>query len=224
MYPHHIRLRGPWDAEPLGPLAPPVRRVTMPCRWIDAGLAGFRGVVRFTRKFGYPGKADPDLEHIWLTCAGCTGCRQVTLNGHTLGQVTRPTDLQAFAFDVTSLLRDRNQLEIDVEARTDDAGLWDEIALEIRKDAYLVDVRAVRGESAVIVTGLVMGVALRPLELYTLVDARHVDYRTIEPRETGEPFRIELADVIGENVRVELIHISEIWYVVELPISHWKSP
>ena len=39
----------------------PLRRITMPCRWAEAGLAGFRGSVRFIRKFGYPGKAETRL-------------------------------------------------------------------------------------------------------------------------------------------------------------------
>src|ERR1051325_6749779 len=101
MYPHRIRLRGPWECEPLAPPSPPTplavgqasqsdrqagkpdlpaegnrRRVTMPCRWADAGLAGYRGLARFTRKFGYPGKADRDIEPIWLPCAGCPGERK----------------------------------------------------------------------------------------------------------------------------------------------------
>ena len=47
MYPHRIRLRGPWECEPLaraggGPLPPPCR-ITMPCRWGEAGLADFAG-------------------------------------------------------------------------------------------------------------------------------------------------------------------------------------
>src|SRR5207248_7895299 len=79
MYPHRIRLRGPWECEPIEPSPlvgqafqpdcqarkPDLRdgegrvlphRVILPCRWIDAGLVDFQGSVRFTRKFGYPGR------------------------------------------------------------------------------------------------------------------------------------------------------------------------
>ena len=52
MYPHRIRLRGPWECEPLAraegadmPLPPPCR-MTMPCRWSAGGLAEFAGRVR----------------------------------------------------------------------------------------------------------------------------------------------------------------------------------
>ncbi len=213
MYPHRIRLRGPWECEPAGLDA---RRVFMPCRWADAGLAGFRGSARFTRKFGYPGKADPELEHIWLTCDGCTGCRDVRLNTALLANA--PGD--AFAFDVTSLMAARNQLEIEIHGDTDDAGLWGEIALEIRMDAYLTDMRVERNGSTLSIFGNVVGTAPSPLELYTLLDNRHADYRTIKPTAAGTPFRIDLADgaLTCEIVRVDLVHISSIWYSVELPV------
>ena len=215
MYPHRIRLRGPWECEPIGP-APPVRRVTMPCRWVEAGLEGFRGSVRFIRKFGYPGKADPDTERIWLTCDGCTGCREVQLNG----QVLAHDPGGSFAFDVTSILSTRNQLDVLIQGTTDEVGLWGEVALEIRKDAYLADVQIERAGSTLIVKGRAVGNAPRALELYVLVDNRHADYRMILPCAAGEPFRIELAEVApdAQFVRVDLIHVSEIWYAVEVPI------
>ncbi len=221
MYPHRIRLRGPWECEPLGPDAPEPHRVLMPCRWADAGLTGFRGSVRFVRKFGYPGKADPELEHIWLTCDGCTGCREVRVNGQQLA----PPVNDSFSYDVSSLLTARNQLEVVVQGDTDDAGLWGDVALEMRRDAFLKDVHVNRSGDVGSVAGNVVGTAPRPLELYTLVDHHHVDYRTIEPNVIGTPFHIELANLpsVDATLRIELIHISEIWYIVELPISRWKS-
>src|SRR5262245_59705534 len=90
MYPHRIRLRGPCECEPTG-LEP--RRVTMPCRLADVGLAGFRGMVRFVGKFGYPGKADPEFEHIWLTCDGCTDGVLVKLNEKSLGQNSSSSEI-----------------------------------------------------------------------------------------------------------------------------------
>lgn len=217
-YPHRIRLRGPWECEPID--GPPPRRVLMPGRWLDAGLEGFHGIARFTRKFGYPGKID-DTEHVWLTCDGCTGCREVRVNG----QLMNPQPGEVFAFEVTSILSARNRLEVLIAGDTDHAGLWGEVALEIRKDAFLADVRVERTDSTAILAGAAVGVAPQPLELYVLVDGRHVDYRTIMPNPNGMPFRIELADVpiTSQTVRVELIQISSIWYVVELPFPHWNS-
>src|SRR5687767_7918051 len=93
MYPHRIRLRGPWECVPLGfgapPPPPPPRRVTMPRSWQELELGEYRGPVRFIRKFGYPGNADPAIEHIWLTCWGCGGCRELRLNGQLL--IEKPT-------------------------------------------------------------------------------------------------------------------------------------
>jgi hypothetical protein len=226
MYPHRIRLRGPWECEPIGASAPAERRVTMPSGWVAAGLEGFRGQARFMRRFGYPGRIDAG-EHVWLIGADARGCRAVTLNNHMLkpaGEVLRPGvgGLPSFAFDVTAILAQRNLLEIVVQGDTDDAGLWGEIALEIRRDAYLADVAVERRGATVRVTGSAVGVALQPLELYTLVDNRHADYRTIDPSPGGTPFAIDLADVpSAKSLRVELIRVSSIWYAVELPIPQW---
>jgi hypothetical protein len=141
MYPHRIRLRGPWECEPLVRLRrrpdraieevpgsiPEPQRMTMPCRWSDGGLGDFAGRVRFRRRFGYPGRIDAG-ERVWLTFAGVDGITDVHLNGTFLGRrATGP-----FEFEITSLLRERNVLEALVEAADGNGGLWGEVALEIR--------------------------------------------------------------------------------------------
>jgi hypothetical protein len=208
IYPHRIRLRGPWECELASDPVGTRSRVFMPCRWLDAGLADYQGIARFTRNFGYPGNID-ESEHVWLTCAGSTGCRDIHINGHRLV----PSAESTFAFDITSILMPRNRLEVMIEGSTDQAGLWGEVALEIRKDAYLADLHF---ESANFLVGSVVGAAPQPLELYTIVDGKHVDYRTIQPTVGGATFRLELP--AGRSARVELIYISSIWYVVELPM------
>jgi len=222
MYPHRIRLRGPWECEPLASDAPPPRRVLMPCRWIDAGLAGYRGHAKFVRKFGYPGNADPATEHIWLTCDGVSGSVEVCLNEQQL----TAADCTTFAFDVTHLLAARNRLEVTILGRTETEGVWGDVALEIRKDAYLADVSVVRNRNQLQLRGTAVGVAPDPLELYVLVDGRNEAYRTITPTAAGEPFVIEVAEISpsAQSVRVDLIHISTIWYAVEMPIPPWTLP
>ena len=217
VYPHRIRLRGPWECAPLE--GPPARRVILPCRWLEAGLADFHGVARFTRAFGYPGNID-DSEHVWLTCDGVTGCTDVHLNGQLLPTQKNST----FAFDVTKILTPRNRLDVLVDGASDDAGLWGEVAMEIRKDAFLADVQLERADSTASLTGKVVGTTPQALELYILVDGRHVAYRTILPSIEGTAFRFALPEILPSSqiVRVELIQISSIWYIVELPISHWK--
>lgn len=187
----------------------------MPAGWLAADLAGYRGPACFTRRFGYPGRID-DGEHVWLLGENVRGCRSITLNAKSLSKSSG----DFFAFDVTPILAERNLLEIVLFGDTDDAGLWGEIVLEIRRDAYLANVAVARADAGLIVSGKAIGTAPRELELYTLIDNRHADYRTIRPTPDGTPFRIELAEVnrACESARVELICVSSIWYAVEAAI------
>ncbi len=220
MYPHRIRLRGPWECEPATAGAFVPRRVNMPSRWHDAGLAGFVGEARFVRKFGFPGRAD-ESEHIWITCDGITGFVQARLNSHLFE--TGPAS--TFAFDGTPAMLARNQLEILVHGERDDAGLWGEVAMEIRKDAFLADVKLERIDGVWHGVGRAVGVADRELELYTLIDNRNADYRTIVPTPAGTVFAFPLPTLASANhgVRFELIHVSTVWYAIEIPIPHWRD-
>src|SRR5438552_1503551 len=137
MYPHRIRLRGPWECEPLARIVrppegrseartdslPPPRRMTLPGRWHEGGLTDFVGRVRFRRRFGSPRQLDPH-ERLWLTFAGAEASAEVWLNGHFLG---RHQGSEAFEFEVTSLLQARNELIVEVEALSDNGGLWGEV-------------------------------------------------------------------------------------------------
>jgi len=191
----------------------------MPCRWSNAGLAGYRGSAKFVRKFGYPGNADPATEHVWLTCDGLSGCVEIRLNTQRLTDA--PCD--TFAFDVTHQLAARNRLEVTIQGDDDTAGLWGDVALEIRKDAYLAEMRVERFGTRIRLSGLAIGAAPQPLELYVLVDDRNREYRTIAPAPAGEPFRFELDEIAesARSVRIDLIHVSSIWYAVQLPIPAW---
>src|SRR5919204_207462 len=98
MYPHRIRLRGPWECEPLARLVrradgrvemvpealPPGGRMTPPCRWREGGWPDFAGRARFVRRFGLPRRLDPH-ERVWLTFAGVDTVAEVTLNDRFLG-------------------------------------------------------------------------------------------------------------------------------------------
>ncbi|MSU79911.1 MAG: hypothetical protein EXS16_17705 [Gemmataceae bacterium] len=220
MYPHRIRLRGPWECEPVVAGAFMPRRIIMPARWHDAGLAGTTGEARFTRKFGYPGRAD-ETEHIWITCDGVTGLRQVSLNGVRFVSELRTE----FDFDATAVMAARNHLEVIIHGEGEDAGLWGEVAMEIRKDAFLADVRLEQIDGIWHVLGQAVGVADRELELYTLIDNRNADYRIIAPSVAGKPFFVPLPTISSANhaVRIELINVSTVWYAVEIPIPHWRN-
>jgi hypothetical protein len=249
MYPHRIRLRGPWDCEPLAraiPLAdgriemvehdlPPPCRLTMPCRWNEGGLPDFAGRVRFRRRFGTPRQLDLQ-ERVWLTFAGVEAVAWVSLNGRFLGRNDQPSE--PFEFEVTPWLQERNELVVDVEAPHGNGGLWGEVALEVRCQAYLRAIRSWPEFAAATlrlrVQGEAMGTSDRPLELYVLWDRSTIAYRTIQPTATGQSFDI-LSDEIppdrwdpmsksrgAASLRIDLVNGGTIWYTVERPLE-WEG-
>src|SRR5438876_11024114 len=197
MYPHRIRLRGPWEYEPLarwegqtGDL-PPAGRMVLPCRWQEGGLGDFAGRVRFRRRFGYPGRIDSH-ERVWLTFEGVDAVADVSLNGHILGRHEGASE--PFEFEVTSLLRPRNELTVEVES-AENGGLWGEVAMEIRATAFLRAVRTWVADAEegnrLHVAGEVVGSSDQPLEMYVLLDRSNVAYATVrsEERRVGKECR-----------------------------------
>lgn len=151
-YPHAIRLRGPWQCQPLaraggGPLPPP-SRVFPPCAWDAACGSDFFGTVRFARAFHPPSALDPH-ERIWLVVEGVDARGEVTLNGRYLGGV----DGYAVpaSWDITDLVKGQNELTIDVKCLDDAGGEWrlghehrpggltGEVRLEIRSSSFVED-------------------------------------------------------------------------------------
>ena len=201
MYPHRIRLRGPWQC--IAPAETQARRVTVPCRLTELGLDNVPVVL--TRDFGYPGRID-DHERVWLTLAHVKGLARLALNGQTLGEARD----SYFEGDATSLLAPHNHLEITIQG--EEVG---EVAMEIRATAFLQGVAARRiAADKLEVRGVVAGSCEDGLELYVLVDGRHTLYRPIA---AGESFAVAL-DTSGHNVRVDLVHVSTVWYRVDLEV------
>ena len=151
--PHIIRLRGPWQYEPLvrlcldpdgqavpGADLPPAGRVTLPADWSRTLGADFRGRVRYVRRFGRPTNLAVD-QAVWLVCAGVDQSAQAWLNGRPLGQWQGYH--QPVRFLVTADLVERNELIVDVEllplsypdeqaVRPDRAGLAGGLIGEVR--------------------------------------------------------------------------------------------
>jgi hypothetical protein len=203
--------------------------MTMPCRWGEGGLPGFAGKVRFRRRFGFPGRLDA-TDRVWLTFAGVTGVADIWLNGQFLGR--REGSRGPFEFEVTPLLRARNELAVEVEGQADDGGLCGEVAMEIRCTAFLRPIRlwaAITGDTADLhVGGEVVGTCERPLDLYVLLDGATVLYTTLEADPAGRPFHVVAEGLDrkrwrprGEGaggpheVRVELVNGATVWYRVE---------
>jgi hypothetical protein len=195
MYPHRIRLRGPWNCE----LAGNARRVTVPFQresWAPAGAP-----LVLSRQFGYPGRIDAH-ERVWIIGAQADSLISLTLNGHVLGQfLNGPVET-----DVTALLTPRNCLEVGTSGN-----FLGEVALEIRASAYLTHVRVRRAGETLHVEGIVAGECDVPLELYLLVDGHQAAYQTVN---AGEVFNVALSQT-AETVRVELVKVATVWYTVE---------
>jgi hypothetical protein len=239
MYPHRIRLRGPWECEPVARLEAPAGttanlpascRMTMPRRLRDGGLPGFAGQVRLRRRFGYPGRIDAD-ERVWLTLSGLSDRAEVALNGQPLGTVAERDC--PWETDITALLGPRNELVMLLDTDNDAGGLWGEVALEIRRTAFLRNVQARLREAPdagqLALTGEVVGSSDRPLDLYAMVGEKTIAYTTVQPaakgsrfelvapdRETGWPNLLPLS--LGATVRLDLIDGGVIWYTTETPI------
>lgn len=219
MYPHRIRLVGPWQCEPLASGAAPVR-VTMPSRWRDTELAGFVGRIRCMRRFGAPRTLDSH-ERVWLTCAGAAGAVDLWLNGTHLGMHNAPGP---FEYEITPLLLPRNELRIENENTDARSGLTGEVALEIRCTAFLQDVTVaakIAGASGRLhVRGVIAGTADRALEVYVLLDQATVGYGVFL---VGGPFELvsdELAPEPGTHqVRVDLVNGAVIWHQHEQPFA-----
>lgn len=222
MYPHRIHLRGPWECEPLAhtilhadgqieagfnyPIPAP-RRININCRWSPGGLGDFAGRVRYRRRFHWPGRLDY-YERLWLTFEGSDYFTTVWLNGEKLGQHEGAFD--PFEFEITSLVQPRNELvvEVDLPAVHADArqrqrmlraglpeesgGLWGDVGVEVRREAFLRNVRlwaTFAGTSPVLhVAGEVVGESERPLELYVLIGGSTLIYQMVKAASKGEPF------------------------------------
>lgn len=195
-YPHRIRLRGPWELTFAGEAS--ARRVTMPCHFDSPVTA------QCLRRFGYPGRIDA-FEKVWLVVDALRGPATVKLNEHLLSE-TASGDFRA---DVTSLLADRNRLDISL---IDAVGQpWSEAALEVTAAAWLEDIRWEPTQ----VTGKIAGDWPEPMDLYVLLDGRHVGYEG--PRGTG-PFAVKV-DGAGSVLCVDLIWGATRFHRVQLTES-----
>jgi hypothetical protein len=186
-------------------------QMTIPTRWATGGLGLFNGRVRFTRTFQWPGTLDW-YERLWLTCHAADYFAKVSLNGLVLGQHTGAFD--PFEFDITTKVKAKNELvvEVDLPATHVDAqsqqrllrggqacpersgGLWGEVILEVRRDAFLRNVRLwaelTAADATLHVCGDAVGPGDHPLELYVLLDGKTLLYQKVPSTPTGAPFHV----------------------------------
>jgi beta-mannosidase len=240
MYPHRIRLHGPWDFEPLtrtgvhadgtidalpGPI-PATGRMKIPAVWLGTPLAGFRGKVRWRRRFHAPRTLESH-EQLWIVFDGVDYFANVSLNGTPLG--THQGYFDPFAFHLESLVRPNNELIVQVDcpaeldpaspwmmrgalqARAPDfvAGLWRDVALEVRSFAYLADVTvhtALDGTTGhVSVQGRAHGAIESSVELDLSVNGVGADRRKLLASPDGSHFTMHAA-----------VNNAELWWPVGL--------
>jgi hypothetical protein len=133
---HTIRLIGPWQVQWIAPadaagLFDTPQSVTMPREWTS--LFGDRaGTARFTRGFNCPTNLDV-TERVVVVFDGVGGSGEVRINDVALGEIAAEVD--ATAFDITSQLRKRNELVVeltfDPRKSVPPGGLYDVVALRI---------------------------------------------------------------------------------------------
>ena len=132
IYPHVIRLRGPWhfevlpdtdrDAKALGGSEPATSRAVsldprpagsapLPHDWTTGVECGDAARICWRRRFSRPSNLDPG-EAVWLCIAGRGATLAIALNGESLGTIAGTE--AAREFDVTSRMKPRNELAIEV--------------------------------------------------------------------------------------------------------------
>jgi beta-galactosidase/beta-glucuronidase len=134
---HTIRLRGPWEYEPLecaggeGSL-PPNGKVTMPCDWGASLGSDFRGTVQYRRIFHTPTGLDLG-EQVWLAFDAVRSEAAVTLNGQPVGDFST-ADCPA-RYNITAILTDdANLLEVRVTHLGEQSGgIVGDVRLEIEE-------------------------------------------------------------------------------------------
>ena len=124
---HRIRLRGPWQVEPVSWLEltdertllenkdrplPPSGMVKVPGDWGSLLGNEFRGRVVFTRRFGRPLNLDPTVP-MELTLEGVDARAELWLNGERLGEI--PWGRFSGRFPLPVPLLSRNELRIQVD-------------------------------------------------------------------------------------------------------------
>lgn len=147
---HIIRLRGPWDYQPLARFVlgaegvqreeasdglPPGGRQLMPGDWSGTLGREFIGRVRFERAFHCPTNLTAS-DRVDLLVEQVETQATVALNDSPLGQIA--TGERSWVAEITRLLRPRNWLSIVVECHGDcdvAGGLVGEVRLEIRTTA-----------------------------------------------------------------------------------------
>jgi hypothetical protein len=212
MYPHRIRLRGPWT---LKSDAGVITSVNIHDRSTPE-LAAAASAVHLCRRFSWVQELQAH-ERLWLVLEQSV-VTTATLNDMAL-------ELSALALghqecEITSLTRRSNQLTLNV-APGEAHRPFPHVALEVRCRTFLrqptwqLDAANCKLEIA----GLLVGLNETPLELYVRVGALNVLYVPVHANEPSSPFRyqceIPAAAMEGETpIQIDLVNAGSLWHRV----------
>src|SRR5687768_1866707 len=153
LMPHTIRLRGPWQCQPLARAVgsadgsvvwndselPPACAIELPGDWSAALGAEFRGLVRLTRRFGLPTGLSR-ASRVWLAIAEVAGIALVTLNAHKLRCISGDTDLPRAREGVANLPQPFASLQQSTPQSC--PARWDVTSLLLPRNELAIDLAA----------------------------------------------------------------------------------
>jgi hypothetical protein len=211
MYPHRIRLRGPWESTQADGLK---QRVDLPGGWRKFVESHASGVLSLQRRFGLPRTLDQD-EVVFLNFR-FAGAACLRLNG-TLMEPDYSFD-STVRWKVTQFLQQRNLIELTVSPPL--AIEPPEVALEICGPIYLQDVVATANGW----TGRVVGENRPHLEVHLLAQGRVVSRI---PVQTNDSFNVMRPNELPEGSynrnapgwTIELIELANRWFALDFPLS-----
>jgi hypothetical protein len=211
MYPHRIRLRGPWTLTTATGQVVHVN-VNQGLPTVDSTLSG----IQLARRFSWVQPLQPH-ERLWLVL------ERSTVTGGKLND--RALELAGLAPDhqeceVTSLTQRSNQLVLDVPIRQTHER-FPEVALEVRCRTFLRHAawRIDPANGMFEVTGLLVGTDPSPLELYARVGEVNVLYAVVRADQSRSAFRYQSEIPAGARdedtpILIDLVKGGVIWHRV----------
>jgi hypothetical protein len=211
MYPHRIRLRGPWTlkAGPCETFSVSLGETSTP------ELDSTTGAIQLYRRFSWPQQLQPH-ERLWLVLErSCVSGG--ALNDRALVLTAVAHDHQEC--DVTSLTRRSNQLTLDISAgRSHQA--FPNVALEVRCLTFLRQTtwRIDQNNRRLEISGQLVGVHETPLELYVRVGEVNVFYTPAHANERCSMFQYQSEIPAASNeqtaIQIDLVSGGVIWHRV----------
>jgi hypothetical protein len=159
-------------------------------------------------------------ERGWIIVEGASGTFVASLNNQQIGDSTRGETSNEF--EVTSFLRDRNELWLEFE-KSGRGQLWQDVYLEIRASAWLGRLSAHRVGDSLEVVGTVFGADQGNLDLYVILGRYPVIHNTVRAAPGGKSFRFASSPLSvaewPDRAVVELCHQSAIWHHEEVVLT-----